>query len=101
MEMNLFPNFANTEQVAKYVRDSFRWALREPSTPGPRPLPPDYHCLCSRFDLGVVMRYAHDSNIPEMAQIIFYVMVIDDATELGLSRRLMMDCVMWAMRKLD
>ncbi|KAJ8444098.1 hypothetical protein Cgig2_025099 [Carnegiea gigantea] len=36
-----------------------------------------------------------------MMQAIFYAMVIDDAPELGLSRRLTMDVVMWAMRKLD
>jgi len=36
-----------------------------------------------------------------MVQVIFYAMVIDDAAELGLSCRLTMDCVMWAMQKLD
>ena len=46
-------------------------------------------------------RYAHDSYIPEMVQRVFYAMVIDDTAELGLSRRLTMDCVLWAMRKLD
>ncbi|KAJ8422560.1 hypothetical protein Cgig2_005758 [Carnegiea gigantea] len=89
------------EQAADYVRDNFRWALKEPSAPGPKPLPSDYHGLCLRFDLGVATRYAHDSNILEMVQIIFYAMVIDDAAKLGLSRRLTMDCVMWVMRKLD
>ncbi|KAJ8429206.1 hypothetical protein Cgig2_012334 [Carnegiea gigantea] len=51
--------------------------------------------------LGVAMQYACDSNTPEMVQIIFYAMVIDDAAELGLSCKLNMDYVMWAMRKLD
>jgi len=101
MEMNIFPNFANTEQAAEYIQDNFRWALREPSAPSPRPLPSDYHGLCPRFDLGVAMRYAHDSHIPKMVQIIFYTMVVDDAAELGLSRRLTMDCMMQAMRKPD
>ncbi|KAJ8419984.1 hypothetical protein Cgig2_021356 [Carnegiea gigantea] len=36
-----------------------------------------------------------------MVQAIFYAMVVDDATALGLSRRLTMDCMMWAMWKLD
>ncbi|KAJ8438374.1 LOW QUALITY PROTEIN: hypothetical protein Cgig2_006292 [Carnegiea gigantea] len=85
MEMNLFPNFANTDQATEYVRDNFRWALRGPSAPGPRPLPLDYRGLCPRFDL----------------EAIFYAMVVDDAAELGLSRRLTMDCMMWAMGKLD
>ncbi|KAJ8423821.1 hypothetical protein Cgig2_017384 [Carnegiea gigantea] len=87
--------------AVEYVRDHFRWALRDPSAPGPRSLPSDYHGLCLHFNLGVATRYAHDSNTPEMVQIIFYAMVIDDTAELGLSRRLAMDCMMWAMRKLD
>ncbi|KAJ8428869.1 hypothetical protein Cgig2_010811 [Carnegiea gigantea] len=91
--MNLFPYFASTVQVAEYVRDNFRWALRDPSAPGPRPLPSDYHSLCPRFYLGVVTRYAYDSNTQEMVQIIFYGMVIDDVTELGIPRRLTMDFV--------
>ncbi|KAJ8451345.1 hypothetical protein Cgig2_014117 [Carnegiea gigantea] len=74
---------------------------RHPSTPGPRLLPSDYHDLCPHFDLGVATRYARGSNTPEMMQKIFYVMVIDNAAKLGLSRRLNMDCVMWVMRKLD
>ncbi|KAJ8424732.1 hypothetical protein Cgig2_010032 [Carnegiea gigantea] len=89
------------EQAAEYIRNNFQWALREPSAPGPRSLPPDYHELYPRFDLGVATRHAHDSNISEMVQIIFYVMVIDDAAELRLSHKLSMDCVMWAKRKLD
>ena len=36
-----------------------------------------------------------------MVHIIFYAMVIDDAAEVGLLRRLTMDCVMWVMQKLD
>jgi len=34
-------------------------------------------------------------------QAIFVALIIDDAAELGLSCRLTMDCVMWAMQKLD
>ena len=62
--------------------------------PGPRPLLLDYSGLCPSFDLEVVRRYAHDSYIPEMVPVIFYAMVIDDAAEVGLSRRRTMDCVM-------
>ncbi|KAJ8436372.1 hypothetical protein Cgig2_032193 [Carnegiea gigantea] len=66
MEMILFPNFADTDQAADYVQDNFRWALRERSAPGLRPLSSDYRGLCPCFDLGVATRYAHDSHIPEM-----------------------------------
>ena len=70
--MNLFPNFASTEQAAKYVRDNFPSALRESLALGPKLLPQDYHGLCSCFDLTMAMRYAHDSNILGMVQAIFY-----------------------------
>ncbi|KAJ8427838.1 LOW QUALITY PROTEIN: hypothetical protein Cgig2_029755 [Carnegiea gigantea] len=88
-------------EATEYVHDHFRRALRDPSALSPRLLPSDYHGLCPRFDLRVAPRYAHDSNTPKMVQIIFYAMVIDDATELGLSHRITMDCMIWAMRKLD
>ncbi|KAJ8433058.1 LOW QUALITY PROTEIN: hypothetical protein Cgig2_020625 [Carnegiea gigantea] len=101
MNWGLFPNFANIEQAAEYIQDHFRWSLRDPTDPGPRSLSSDYHSLCPRFDLKVARRYAHGSHIPEMVQVIFYAMVIDDAAELGLFHRLTMDVVMWAMRKLD
>ncbi|KAJ8430668.1 hypothetical protein Cgig2_033824 [Carnegiea gigantea] len=87
MDRGPFPNFANTEQATEYVCDHFRWSLKDPLNPGPKPLPTDYHGLCPRLDLEVLA--------------IFYAMVIDDAAELGLSHRLTMDVVMWAMQKLD
>ncbi|KAJ8426094.1 hypothetical protein Cgig2_006575 [Carnegiea gigantea] len=92
MDWGLFPNFANTEQAAEYVRDHFQWSLTDPTDPGPRPLPSDYHGPCPRFDLEMARRYAHDSYIPEIVQKVFYAMVIDDAAESGLSQRLAMDC---------
>ncbi|KAJ8452431.1 hypothetical protein Cgig2_000020 [Carnegiea gigantea] len=101
LKMNLFPNFASTEQVAEYVRHHFRCPLRDPSDPGPRPLPSEYLGVCPRFDLGVATRYGLDSNTPEIVQIIFYAIVIDNAAELGFSRRLIVDCVIRAVRKLD
>ncbi|KAJ8420554.1 hypothetical protein Cgig2_014917 [Carnegiea gigantea] len=83
MDGGLFPNFTSTEQAAE-----------DPTNLGPKPLPSDYYSLCTRFDLQVVRRCAHDSHIPEMVPV-------DDASKLGLSRKLTIDVVMWAMRKLD
>ncbi|KAJ8425077.1 hypothetical protein Cgig2_028794 [Carnegiea gigantea] len=65
-KMILFPNFTNTEQAAEYVRDTFRWCMRESSTLRPNPLPEDYHNLWPGFDLDVATQYTNDSNIPEM-----------------------------------
>ncbi|KAJ8425252.1 hypothetical protein Cgig2_015859 [Carnegiea gigantea] len=92
--MILFPTLTSPEQVAEYVQDTYRWSLRESSALHPNPLPEDYHSLCSSFDLGVVTQYAYDSNIPEMVQVIFYVMILDDTAELGLSCRIDMNCIM-------
>ncbi|KAJ8425255.1 hypothetical protein Cgig2_015862 [Carnegiea gigantea] len=86
--MILFPNFTGTEQAAEYVWDTLRWPLRESSALCPNPLPKDYHGLCLGFDLGVATQYAHNFNIPEMVQAIFYAMVLNDAVELGLSCRI-------------
>ncbi|KAJ8426667.1 hypothetical protein Cgig2_030086 [Carnegiea gigantea] len=62
-----------TEQAVEYVRDDFRWSLRDPTNPGPKPFPSDYHGLCPCFDLEVARRYAHDSHIPEMVLAAEYV----------------------------
>jgi len=64
MEMNLFPNFASTEQAREYVRDHFLWGLRDRSALCPRSLPADNHSLCPHFDLGVVTQYAHNFDTP-------------------------------------
>jgi len=67
----------------EYVRDTFRWSLRESSVLHLNPLHEDHHGFFPSFDLGVAMRYAHDSNIPEMVQVIFYTAVLHDAAKLG------------------
>ncbi|KAJ8442131.1 LOW QUALITY PROTEIN: hypothetical protein Cgig2_011321 [Carnegiea gigantea] len=61
----------DTEQAAEYIRDHFRWSLRDRSALGLRPLPSDYHGLCPRFDLKVATQYTHDSNTLEVVQIGF------------------------------
>ncbi|KAJ8438015.1 LOW QUALITY PROTEIN: hypothetical protein Cgig2_029996 [Carnegiea gigantea] len=59
-----FSNFTSTEMAAKYVRETFRWPLRETSAQRLRPFPEDHLILCPSFDLGMATRYAQDSNIP-------------------------------------
>ncbi|KAJ8429877.1 hypothetical protein Cgig2_006777 [Carnegiea gigantea] len=51
----LFQNFTSTEIAAEYIRDSFRWPLREASALRLNPLSTDYHGHCSGFDLGVAI----------------------------------------------
>ncbi|KAJ8428663.1 hypothetical protein Cgig2_006284 [Carnegiea gigantea] len=40
------------------------------------------------------MQFAHTGHIPEMVQVIFYAMVLNEAAELGLSSRFATDCMM-------
>ncbi|KAJ8423976.1 hypothetical protein Cgig2_008751 [Carnegiea gigantea] len=70
-------------EATEYVCDHFRWSLRDPSAPGPRSLPLDYHGLCPHFDLEVAKQYARDSNTPEMVQIIFYTMAYHGLRDMG------------------
>ncbi|KAJ8431067.1 hypothetical protein Cgig2_017063 [Carnegiea gigantea] len=86
MDWGLFTNFTNTEQVTEYVCDHFRWLLRDPMDPGPRPLLMDYHGLCPHFDLEVARRYAHDYYIPEMVQIVFYAMAYHGVYDVGYAK---------------
>ncbi|KAJ8438793.1 hypothetical protein Cgig2_023827 [Carnegiea gigantea] len=90
----------DTREMADYVRESFIWRWRK-ATRLRHPLPEDYHILCPRFSLPEAERAAAHFELPEMVQVAFYIILLNEAVELGLSRRLTMDCVMWAMRKLD
>ena len=80
--MILFSSFTSTEQAAEYVRDTFRWSSRETLSLNPNLLPKDHHGPCPSFALGVVMQYAHNSNVLDMVYAIFYAMVLNDAAEL-------------------
>ena len=99
--MILFPNFSNIEEAVEYVRDTFWQSLRESPNFRPNPLPEEYHGLSPGFKLAVVTRYAHDSNIPEMVQVIFYAMVLNDTAELEISCKIDMNCIMSVLHHLD
>ncbi|KAJ8441585.1 hypothetical protein Cgig2_023149 [Carnegiea gigantea] len=97
----MFPNFLRTKQAAVYATENFLWPLRESSTLRLSLLPENHHGLCPNFDLLVAIRYSHNSCIPEMMQVIFYAMVLNDAAELGLSSRIMIDCMMSVLWELN
>ncbi|KAJ8432114.1 LOW QUALITY PROTEIN: hypothetical protein Cgig2_027302 [Carnegiea gigantea] len=94
-----FLNF--TSIAAEYIRDTFRWCLRESSALHPNPLPEDYHNLCPGFNPSMAIQYAHNSNIPKMVQAIFYAMILNDTAELGLPCRINMNYIIPTMPKLD
>ncbi|KAJ8434800.1 hypothetical protein Cgig2_033750 [Carnegiea gigantea] len=99
-EMVRFPNFTSTEMAAKYVRETFRWPLRETLAQRLRPLPEDHLILCPSFDLGMATRYAQDCNILEMVQAIFYAMVMNEVAERGITYRISAGCLMCALQLL-
>ena len=66
----------------------------------PRPLPKDHLILYPTFNLGAATRHAQDSNITEMVQVIFYVIVMNEVAERDITCRISMKCLMWALRQL-
>ncbi|KAJ8427840.1 hypothetical protein Cgig2_029757 [Carnegiea gigantea] len=72
----------------EYVRETYRWPLREALAQRSGRLPEDHLILCSSFDLGVATQHAQDSNIPEMVQAIFYAVVMNEVAK-------------WAYREAD
>ena len=68
--------------MANFARESFKWHWGSAACP-PRALPDDCHDLCPRFTLPDVEEATHDFELPEMVQATFYVMLLNDAVELG------------------
>jgi len=66
----------------------------------PRPLPKDHLILYPSFDLGMAAQYAQDSYIPEKVQAIFYAMVVNEVAERGITCRISVGCLMWAVQQL-
>ena len=50
----------------------------------PHPLPDDYQYLWPHFSLPEAERTVVDFELPEMVQVTFYTMLLNDAAELGI-----------------
>ncbi|KAJ8451470.1 LOW QUALITY PROTEIN: hypothetical protein Cgig2_017861 [Carnegiea gigantea] len=61
--MTSFPTFLDTTQATEYVRDNFRWSLRESSALRPKLLPLNFHGLYPNFNLLMAMQLAHTAHI--------------------------------------
>jgi len=64
------------------VRESFVWHWRRALRP-PRPLPEDFHALYPRFSLFEAEGATVDFELPEMVQVTFYAMLLNEAIEPG------------------
>ncbi|KAJ8420759.1 hypothetical protein Cgig2_030935 [Carnegiea gigantea] len=93
-------NFTSTKMAVEYIRETFLWPQRETSAQHPRPLFGDHLILCPSFGLGVATRHAQDSNIPEMVQAIFHAMVVNEIVKQGITCRIMVGCLIWALQQL-
>ena len=78
-----FPSFRETEEMADYVRENFRWHWRSALRPL-RPLSEDYRELCLHFVLSKVEAAAHDFELPEMIQDAFCAILLNDAVRLDI-----------------
>ncbi|KAJ8448595.1 hypothetical protein Cgig2_010482 [Carnegiea gigantea] len=78
-----FPPLYDTREMADFMRGSFRWHWRIAICP-PHPLPEDYQDLCLRFTLSDAERAALDFELPEMVQVTFYAILLNDDVELGI-----------------
>ncbi|KAJ8446500.1 hypothetical protein Cgig2_027462 [Carnegiea gigantea] len=67
--------------VTSRLRDAPPLRVTRSSTQHPRPLPKDHLILYRSFDLGIAIECAQDSNIPEMLQAIFYIVVVNENVE--------------------
>jgi len=78
----VFPHFLTTTEMAFHVLDNFEWHLRGTASP-PLPLPDDYQDLCLDFVLLAAQEATYNFLLPEIVEVVFYGMVLNDAKEPG------------------
>ncbi|KAJ8426511.1 hypothetical protein Cgig2_023270 [Carnegiea gigantea] len=74
-----------TDAMALYVLGNFEWYCMEVAFP-PRPLPFDYEEVCPDFVLAEVEEYVRDYEVPELSQVVYLAMLLNDAVKLGRNR---------------
>ncbi|KAJ8420667.1 hypothetical protein Cgig2_025351 [Carnegiea gigantea] len=77
-----FPRSLDTKATSEFVIRRFSWDRREKAFP-PSPLPKDFRTLCPDFDLAVAEQAAEYYELPELPQVIFYAMLLNEAEKLG------------------
>ncbi|KAJ8427748.1 hypothetical protein Cgig2_008552 [Carnegiea gigantea] len=68
--------------MAKHVVRHFVWDQHGVSFP-PLPLPKDFQALCLSYELAMAEEAAEDYELPELPQVIFYMMLLNEAERLG------------------
>ncbi|KAJ8441292.1 hypothetical protein Cgig2_013399 [Carnegiea gigantea] len=77
-----FPRSLTMDEMTLYVLGNFEWYRKKVVFP-PRPLPSDYEELCTDFVLAEAEEYAWDYEIPELPQVVFLAMLLNDTMKLG------------------
>ena len=77
-----FPRFLSTREMAECVVHHFEWDRRGVAVP-PSPLPKDFQALCPSYELAVGKEAAGCFELPELPQVIFYAMLLNEAERLG------------------
>ena len=95
-----FLSFCYTVQAAEYVRDNPSLVQERNVKPSSEFASLDFSAYCPEFNHIVAMQFAHTTHIPEMVQVVFYAMVISDATRLQLIRREAGESLMSDLQKL-
>ncbi|KAJ8426088.1 LOW QUALITY PROTEIN: hypothetical protein Cgig2_006569 [Carnegiea gigantea] len=85
-----------TDEMGLYILGNFEWYHIEVVFP-PGPLPYNYKGLCLDFDLAVAEEYAQDYKVPELPQVVFLAMLLNDAVKLGVLRGWMI--VSWPSKR--
>lgn len=78
-----FPRSFGSVKMAWYVLPNFEWDRRGVSFP-PLPLPDDHQALCPDFKLAEAEEATRYFRLPELPQVIFYVMLLNEVARLGM-----------------
>ncbi|KAJ8422466.1 hypothetical protein Cgig2_017473 [Carnegiea gigantea] len=85
-----FPRSLTMDETALYVLGNFEGCRSEVVFP-PGPLPYNYEELCPDFNLTAPEEYTQDFEVPELPQVVFLAMLLNDAVKLKVLRQ-MDDC---------
>jgi len=77
-----FPRSLDTEVMVEYVTHHFAWDRCGVAFP-PLPFPKYFQALCPSFELAVAKEAVEYYELPELPQVIFYAMLLNEAERLG------------------
>ncbi|KAJ8437859.1 hypothetical protein Cgig2_002993 [Carnegiea gigantea] len=77
-----FSRSFDTKAMSEFVIRHFSWDQRGKAFP-PSPLPKDFRSLCPDFDLAMAEQAAEYYELPELPQVIFHAMLLNEAEKLG------------------